>query len=224
MDHMHTLPTTNATLQTPYIRVTFPVQGSYLPADHGYLLYAAISKTLPHLHGVSWLGIERISGIPGDKGMITLPTSRTSLHLRLPAVNFADVLPLAGKRLEIAGYTVRVGPPLSYPLVPAVSLYARIVTIKNFTEPKTFLDAAYRQLTAIGINATLELPNGVETRYRRIINIHNKKVVGFSLIAHSMSDQDSITLQNVGLGGRRKMGCGLFNPIAKARAKKGDAL
>jgi CRISPR-associated protein Cas6 len=92
----------------PYLNVTFPVQGTHLPADHGYLLYAAMTRTLPALHGVSWLGIELISGIPWDKGLITLPAYKAYLRLRLPAQNFAEVLPLAGKRLDIAGYAIRL--------------------------------------------------------------------------------------------------------------------
>jgi CRISPR-associated endonuclease/helicase Cas3 len=189
------------------------VQGTHLPADHGYLLYAAITRTVPALHSASWLGIELISGIPWDKGMIALSTYGASLHLRLPVPHFAEVLSLAGKRLEIAGHTIRLGPPMARPLSPAASLYARIVTIKKFTEPVPFLEAAQRQLAALGIHATLELPHDERTRYRRIISIHGKKVVGFSLVAHGLSDNDSLTLQSLGLGGRRAMGCGFFNPI-----------
>jgi CRISPR-associated protein Cas6 len=218
MTATHTQPITGNTLETTYLNVTFPVQGTHLPADHGYLLYAAITHTLPTLHGAPWLGIELISGIPWDNGMIALPTRGGHLRLRLPAQNFAAVLPLAGKRLEIAGHAIRLGAPLARPLMPMASLYARIVIIKKFTEPRPFLEAARRQLTALGIKATLELPRDGRTRSRRIISIHGKKVVGFSLAAHDLDDQDSITLQSLGLGGRRTMGCGLFNPITKTQS------
>jgi CRISPR-associated protein Cas6 len=92
----------------------------------------------------------------------------------------------------------------------------RIVTIKKFTEPEPFLDAAQRQLTQLGIAAVLEFPRDGHTRSRRIITVHGHKVVGFSLAAHGLNDEDSIKLQSVGLGGRRVMGCGMFNPIVKA--------
>jgi CRISPR-associated protein Cas6 len=100
--------------------------------------------------------------------------------------------------------------------VPAPSLYARIVTIKKFTEPEPFLDAAQRQLAQLNITGSLELPQDGRSRYRRIITIHGHKVVGFSLAAHDLTENDSVRLQTVGLGGRRAMGCGLFNPIRKA--------
>jgi CRISPR-associated protein Cas6 len=114
---------------TLFIAVSFPVQGKQLPADHGYLLYAAITKHVPSLHSAAWLGIELISGIPWDKGIIGLLTRNASLRLRLPADKFAHVLPLAGARLEIDSYALRLGLPVACPLVPASSLYARIVTI-----------------------------------------------------------------------------------------------
>jgi CRISPR-associated endonuclease/helicase Cas3 len=200
----------------PSIALSFPVQGERLPADHGYLLYAAITKRVPSLHSVTWLGIELISGAPWAPGIIALPVHSASLRLRLPADKFAQVLPLAGARLDLAGYILRLGIPLARPLMPASSLYARIVTIKKFTEPEPFLAAAQRQLAQFGITATIELPHDGRTRSRRILTIHGRKVVGFSLAAHGLSDVDSIKLQSVGIGGRRAMGCGIFNPIMKS--------
>jgi CRISPR-associated protein Cas6 len=118
--------------------------------------------------------------------------------------------------LEIDGYALRLGMPIARPLMPADSLYARIVTIKKFTEPAPFLAAATRQLAQFGITATVELPRDGRTRSRRIITIHGRKVVGFSLAAHGLSEADSLKLQAVGIGGRRAMGCGIFNPIMKS--------
>ena len=209
-------PTYTDVNDIPFLVVFFPVQGRQLPADHGYSLYAAITQCVPSLHSAAWLGIELISGLPWGKGIIALPARSASLRLRLPVDKLAHVLRLAGAHLEIDGYTLRLGIPVARPLVPASSLYARIVTIKKFTEPEPFLDAAQRQLAQLGITAALEFPRDGYTRSRRIITIHGHKVVGFSLAVHGLSDEDSIKLQSVGLGGRRVMGCGMFNPIVKA--------
>src|SRR5216684_4302636 len=153
----------------PLLAVSFPVQGRQLPADHGYSLYAAITQHIPSLHSAAWLGIELISGLPWGKGIIALPAPSASLRLRLPVDKLAHVLRLAGARLEIDGYAIRLGLPVARPLVPASSLYARIVTIKKFTEPEPFLDAAQRQLAQLGITAALEFPRDGHTRSRRII-------------------------------------------------------
>ena len=199
---------------SPYVTVHFPVQGRQLPADHGYALYSAITSQLPALHGASWLGIELLSGVPWRQGIIVLPTRGASLRLRLPADHYGHVLPLAGRRLDLAGHPIRLGIPSARPLTAASSLYARCVTIKKFTDAEPFLDAARRQLDALGLTATLELPLDEQGRFRRrILTIRDNAIVGFSLAAHNLSDDDSITLQTHGIGGRRAMGCGLFSPI-----------
>ena len=202
----------------PYVGVHFPVQGRQLEADHGYSLYAAITRHLPSLHGASWLGIELLSGVPWHEGIVMLPTRGARLRLRIPADHYGHVLPLAGRRLDINGHTIRLGIPSARPLLPAASLYARCVTIKKFTEPEPFLDAARRQLEALNISATLELPLDEDGRpRRRIITIQGKRVVGFSLAAHNLNDEDSLRFQASGLGGRRAMGAGHFNPIVKEK-------
>jgi CRISPR-associated protein Cas6 len=205
--------------RVPYVAVHFPAQGRQLPADHGYALYAAITRQLPALHGASWLGIELLSGVPWRAGLIVLPTRGAALRLRIPADHYGHVLPLAGRRLDISGHPLRLGIPLARPLQPSPSLYARIVTIKKFTDPSPFLDAARRQLDALGLTATLELPTDEQGRpRRRILTIQGQHVVGFSLAAHNLSDEDSLRLQSTGIGGRRAMGCGHFNPIVRQRA------
>jgi len=199
----------------PTIEVRFPARGNKLPADHGYLLYSAVSQLLPALHGTDWLGIEMISGVPFDRGLIVLPTRGAKLRLRIPADKFGEVIPLAGKRLDIGGHQIRLGIPTARPLLPAASLYSRIVTFRNSMEIPKFLETAKREFAEKEIEATLELPKEDRSRQRRIITIKGKKIVGFSLIAHGLSDEDSLRLQSLGLGGRRSMGCGIFNPIRK---------
>lgn len=203
----------------PIITVQFPIQGNKLPADHGYLLYSAISQLKPELHDLpdneKWLGVELISGIPFEKGLIVLPTRGAVLRLRLPADKFGEVICLAGKRLEIEGYTIRLGIPTARPLQPASTLYSRIVTFKNSLDTAKFLETANRDLLEKGITAELEIPKETYSRHRRIITIKGKKIVGFSLVAHGLNDEDSLKLQSHGIGGRRSMGCGIFNPIRK---------
>ncbi|MDQ3687273.1 MAG: type I-MYXAN CRISPR-associated protein Cas6/Cmx6 [Acidobacteriota bacterium] len=216
-------PETTA-VNAPHVTVRFPVEGRRLPADHGYALYSAITRLLPAAHAARWLAVELISGVPWREGIIVLPTRGAALYLRLPADHYAAVLPLAGKRLDIDGHPLRLGIPSARPLTPAASLYARTVTIKKFTEPEPFLDAARRQLDTLGITATLELPHDDEgRRRRRVLRIKDKTIVGFSLAAHDLTDADSIKLETLGLGGRRAMGCGIFNPIARGNLTTGEA-
>lgn len=204
--------------------------GKQLPADHGYLVYSAISRSNPLLHSVDWLAIELISGTPSGRGLIALPDREASLCLRLPAEHYRDVLPLAGKRLEIAGHQIRLGIPVARSLQSAPSLYARIVTIKKFTEAEPFLEAVKRKLDQFNIKGRVELPRDEQGRYRRrIVTIHGKSVVGFSVGVHDLNEENSLLLQAGAINiasaesdstkwqnifSRRAMGCGIFNPIS----------
>jgi CRISPR-associated protein Cas6 len=193
--------------EIPKITVQFPVQGNKLPADHGYLLYSAISQIKPELHETKWLGIEMISGVMFEKGFIIVPSRGASLRLRIPADKFGEVICLAGKQFDIEGHTIRLGIPTARPLLPASSLYSRIVTFRNSLEVPKFLETANRDLLEKEITAELEIPKETRSRHRRIITIKGKKIVGFSLIAHGLNDEDSLRLQSEGIGGRRSMGC-----------------
>ena len=211
----------------PCINVSFSLSGKQLPADHGYLLYSAISKSSSSLHGIDWLAIELISGFPSGRGLINLPERDATLRLRIPADHYRDVLLLAGKRLDISGHQIRLGLPVARPLEPASSLYARVVTIKKFIEPEPFIEAVKRKLDSFGVKGRVELPLDEQGRYRRrIITIHGKSVVGFSVALHELNDEDSLLLQAgavmscadghmkwQSIFSRRAMGCGFFNPI-----------
>lgn len=202
--------------ENTFIGVQFPVRGNKLPADHGYLLYSAISKEKDTLHNTDWLAIEMISGMPFDEGLIILTNRGAKLNLRIPADKFGEVIPLAGKQLDIEGHKIRLGIPTARPLIASPTLYSRIVTIRGFMEVPEFLEAAKRQTEELNINTTLELPAEDMSRHRRIITIKDKKIVGFSLVAKNLSDEDSLKLQAYGIGGRRAMGCGIFNPVVKS--------
>ncbi len=90
---------------------------------------------------------------------------------------------------------------------------SRIVTIKGFQEPEPFLEAAKRQLEPLGISGTIAIPLNTEGELdRKAIKIKQYSVVGFGLEVSGLSDEDSIKLQTHGLGGKRRMGCGVFSP------------
>jgi CRISPR-associated protein Cas6 len=117
------------------------------------------------------------------------------------------VLTLAGQSLEVGGDRLRVGVPQVTALRPAPTLSARIVTTRNGQETGRFDAEIARQLLALGIRA-------MPTRGpRRCFRIKDKTVIGFGMRVSGLSPDESIRLQEHGLGGRRKMGLGVFVPI-----------
>jgi CRISPR-associated protein Cas6 len=202
---------------TPYVDLSFSVIGETLPADHGYGLYSALTHWNETIHELEGLSIQTIAGIPDKQGKIYL-TERSRLRLRLPYDQIPLVYGLAGKALNIGNHTIRLGIPQIYPLQPASKLKARIVTIKGYQEPEAFLEAALRQLEDLGITGTIVIPVNEEGEAeRKTIKIKQFTVVGFKLGIFDLSDEDSIKLQVYGLGGKRRMGCGIFVPFADKR-------
>lgn len=184
----------------------FPVTGRTLPSDHGYALYGALARALPALHAAEDWGLHTLRGAPLAPGIIALSPS-PRLGLRLPAARIADVLPLCGRRLEVRGHFLTLAAPTVVSLAGCTALSARLVTIKPFLEPGPFAEAVRRQL--VETDATLG-DTHVTVGARKILAIDGRKVVGFSVRVANLSLGGSLLLQEQGLGGRRKMGCGLL--------------
>ena len=189
----------------------FHVQGKEVPVDHGYTLYSAISRILESgdenkwLHNADNVGLLPIRGHYAGRGQLVLD-QHARFGLRLPVDLIPKVLRLAGKRLDVNGEVLRIGSSTTSALIPAPVLYAHIVTTKNGEDEARFDAEVQRQLEALAIK-------GKPARGpRRIVTIKDKKVVGYSLLVSELTAEESIRLQENGLGGRRKMGCGVFVP------------
>lgn len=189
----------------------FHIQGKEVPVDHGYTLYSAISRILESgdenkwLHNADNVGLLPIRGHYAGQGKLLLD-QHARFGLRLPVNLIPKVLRLAGKRLDVNGEALRIGVSTTSALIPAPVLYAHIVTTKNGEDESRFDAEIQRQLDALDIK-------GKPARGpRRIVTIKDKKVVGYSLLVSELTAEESIRLQEHGLGGRRKMGCGVFVP------------
>jgi CRISPR-associated protein Cas6 len=189
----------------PYVDLAFRLTGAKVPVDHGYALYSAISRIVPEIHEARNIGVHPIRGTYSGNGELILRDS-SRLVVRMESEQIGQFLKLAGKKLEIDGYSLRVGIPEVRLLRPRAALYSRVVTIKGFMEPAIFVEAARRQVEKIGVHAELQVGE------RRTFRIKDKQVVGFEVAATDLDAQDSIRLQEGGLGGRRHMGCGVFVP------------
>jgi CRISPR-associated protein Cas6 len=208
--------------------VGFRLLGDQVPVDHSYALYAAICNLLPALHGDKKVGIHPINGRLIGGRMLGIG-ERSRLTLRVEADRIKDVLPLAGKTLDVGGHKLQVGVPDLRVLMPAARLYSRLVIIKGFTEAEGFLAAARRQLGEAAIKGHASLVDTSaaaaanegrscgtnSTVLRRTLRIRDKTIVGFAMRVKDLTDDDSIRLQEVGIGGRRRFGCGVFTPDRK---------
>jgi CRISPR-associated protein Cas6 len=212
----------------PTIDLSFRITGTTIPADHGYSLYSALSHLISDIHkskshDTPDIGIHPISGLlAGDRRLLINEKSR--LQLRINSNNIADFLPLSGKHVTIDGCKLMIYVPEVFMLTPSPRLHSHLVIIKGFTEPDTFLDAVKRQLEKLSISDTPNLllrKNQTSIKgkslspdkspfVRRTIRISDKEIAGYALEVANLTAEESIRLQEYGVGGRRHFGCGIF--------------
>ncbi|ODT99387.1 MAG: type I-MYXAN CRISPR-associated protein Cas6/Cmx6 [Planctomycetes bacterium SCN 63-9] len=198
------------------IDLAFVLVGTTFPLDHGYSLFSAISRIVPRVHGDRRIGIHPIRGRRNAPGLLQLH-EQSRLKIRLPSEEIAPYIALAGQVLELDGHRLQVGIPRVDGLISAASLASRMVTFKHALTPEKCLEDVRQRLEQLGIKATPELvvssqPFQGGQAIRRVLRIKDRKIVGFSLRVTGLSPEESIRLQEHGLGGRRRMGCGVFTP------------
>lgn len=183
----------------------FEVVGETLPVDHGYALFGALSRAIPCFHGDDGIGLRLIRGRYIGEGLLDISPSST-LYLRLPVSRIPDYIPLAGAVMDVGGHPLQVGILNTRGLTPSVAIYSHLVTTKNGQDEARFLEEINRQKTVNGVQGR------VTPGKRRTFRVHGRQVVGYSVLVDELTAEESIRLQEKGLGGRRKMGCGFFEP------------
>ena len=203
--------------------VFFRVVGAQAPADHGYALFGALSRILETeddrwLHGNPHVGLHTIRGVNLGNGRRSVgPDAR--FGLRLPSDLLPRSLKLAGKSLDLDGCKLRVGVGQARALTPAATLHCRVATTRNGDDPARFDAEIARQAAALGIRGKIfRTPAGAARRdgrdpSRRIVRVKGKRIVGYAVMATGLTNEESILLQEHGIGGRRRMGCGVFVPL-----------
>ena len=167
-----------------------------------------MSRAVPSLHTSLGIGVHPIRGQQiGDRRLSLSADSR--LVLRVDTDHIGQVLPLAGQQLDLAGAKLRVGVPQVWPLQPAPALRSRLVTTKNCQDQSRFESELRRQLDALDVAAAVI----VTIPKRRTLRIKDKEVVGYEVLLEGLTAEESLNVQDQGLGGRRHMGCGVFVPL-----------
>ena len=209
------------------IDLAFDVKAKTIPIDYGYALFGAISRIIPSIHGDRRIGVHPVRGMHLEPRRLTL-VDGSRLRLRLPSEEVATYLALAGATLDLDGSKLTVGIPAVEPLRPATSLQARLVTIGHLKDPESFLATAQRQLADLGVATPAEFlpdphPDRLGQPVRRILRIKGRRIVGFPLLVPNLTAEESLAVQENGLGSRRRMGCGVFVPLPSGSSDSRDA-
>lgn len=181
-----------------------------IPIHHQYPLFSAVSRVVPAVHRSREFGLHPIRGARMSPGHLEL-IPQSALTIRTPVYNIPGLLVLSGKKLDLAGCPIRLGVPLVIGLSPCRSLVSPLVTIKGYMETQEFSAALRRQLDELGVSRSVI----AEVVARRVLLVKQQVIVGFEVRLDKLCEEDSMRIQTSGLGGRRHLGCGLFNSSHK---------
>ncbi len=198
------------------VDLAFAVSCRCLALDHAHALSSALCEALPWLVHEPGAGVHLIHGAESGNGWyrpedpdrdLLYLSRRTRMTLRLPKARVDDARALGGSELDVAGHALRIGEAAVRPLSTLPTLFARYVVADAAQSEEDFLEDSAAQLREIGIpvrkllcgrSHPLRTPDGaIFTR---------------SLMVADLDAEQSVRLQQRGLGRRRMMGCGLFLP------------
>lgn len=208
-----------------YVDLTFKLRGAPIPLDNGYAVYSALSRICPSLHKLKSIGIHPISGIPTKNNLLEL-TAQSRLKIRIHHQQIPLIYPyLAGQAFHIGQNSYQLDIPDYKPLISSESVYSRLVIIKGFQYSTNFIEAVQRQLDNLGIQGKIELltrQDGTPQKRQLTINKEGKqfKVRGFGVKISELHPEDSLILQEQGIGGKRKMMCGIFVPATRSKEEE----
>lgn len=209
------------------VDISFPINAldrtvPAIPADHGYAMYSALSRAIPWVHQREGIGVHPVRGTATRNRMLTLG-GESELTLRLETQDIEQVLPLSGKTIELDHVLLHLGIPTVRSLVPAATLSSRLVVIKGALEPGSFQRSAEAQLGQLDVRGRISIPvraapaavGGGRPEFagsplRRTLQIRDKVIAGYALVIAELTAEESVRVQEAGIGGRRKFGCGVF--------------
>ncbi len=219
----------------PIIELAFRLRGTPLPQDHGYPLYRAVSGVVPWVAEPAQvdLAIVPIQGSPHG-GFLHL-TSVSRLAFRLNADDVEKLMPLSDRSLVVDAAVLRLGRPTEYRLRPVPGLASPFVVVEQHRYSDEVLEWLKAEFLTLDIRAvpTLRLKHGREGaspaergrrsfdcpygRYTR--HIDDRAVVGWEMQVFGLAPEESVRLQERGVGPGRRYGCGVFMPVIGERPR-----
>lgn len=209
------------------VDLVFGIQCKYLPVDHVHALSQSVQEILPWLSDEPEAGVHSIhvaaSGNgwmrPDDPNALLHLSRRTRLELRVPKHRIDDARKLEGITLDVSGHSLEIMAATVRPMSTITTLFSRyLATEGNLEDEEQVLEWVVEQLKTLNIR-----PRKMLCGTAHHIDTPEGKITTRSLMLADLEVEESIRLQEKGLGPYRYMGCGLFIPhkdIHDLRTKK----
>jgi CRISPR-associated protein Cas6 len=199
------------TLPESIQEVSFKIQSKILPMDHGFLLAQALLEHLPWLSesnaGIHTIGIADGNGWEQSKeGGFYYPSKRSKLTIRIQHEHLDSAKTIVGQTLDLGEYKIKVVKFINNKLLSEMPvLFAKQVACDQSISEDAFLQQCFEQLSDLGIKVK-KMMAGLE----RTIQTDDGTIHTRSLMLADLKKDESVLLQEKGLGDHRLLGCGLF--------------
>lgn len=198
------------------VDLAFKINCKCLPLEHSRALSNALHEAMPWLEEEEHAGIHLIHGAESGNGWmrpedpeneVLYLSRRTRMTLRLPQERLDQANELSGKKLDIDGYELEVGESSVKPLSTSGTIFSRYVISAEDESEEEFLNRIYQDLQVLDVAVSKLLCGKTHT-----LQGPEGPVFTRSVMLAELKVEDSVKLQQLGLGEGRKYGCGLFIP------------
>lgn len=201
------------------VDLSFKVRCKQLPMDHAHALSQTIQQALPWFSKEPQAGIHLIHGAesgngwmrPQEPDAILSLSKRTRFTLRLPKQRVDDASQLAGQELNVAGNELVLSAPNQKPLSVLTTIFSRYVVSDQEGSAAEDEEAFLNQMAGMLSSEGIQVKKMMSGR-AHVLRTPDKDVLTRSLMIDGLKIEESIYLQQNGLGEGRLMGCGLFLP------------
>jgi len=190
-----------------------------LPLDHAYSFSRAVGEALSWIEQEQYAGIHLIHGAesgngwmrPEDPENALLHLSRRSrMTLRVPKHRIDDAHRLTGQTLDIDGYSLEVGPAKVKLFSTLPTQFARYVVVPegiSHEDEEAFISYAAQELRELDIRVRKLLCGRAHAIGHPDGDLYTR-----SIMLADLDVEETVVLQQQGIGQHKKMGCGLFIP------------
>ena len=203
-----------ARLPDDVVDLLFRVDGDRVDVDHAWALARGLGELLDDdllgrigVHGIRLAGSGN-GWIRPDAPDASLPLSRRSrLEIRLHRDDAERLRALSGLELPLGARSIALGEVSERRLTPLDTLYARAVSCTENEDESRLLERIAAELAAMEIDVT-RMICGRAGRIRTDAGVVHTRAV----MVADLAPEQSVRLQQRGIGGERLLGCGLFVP------------
>ncbi len=194
--------------------LVFAISCKSLPVDHAFSLSQSLQALFPWFIEEKHAGMHMVHIMQSGHGWIRptgdaavlLPSRRTKFILRLPMHRIDEAKSLTGKTLDVDGHALTINQASTRPLSDITTLIARYI-VTDGKQEEAFSQDVINAMASMGIK-----PNKMLCGLEKIIMLQQRPVATRSVMVADMSEEESMLLQQNGLGLYRQYGCGLFIP------------